>query len=330
VVVEHPQRWPLVCIMGPTAVGKTELAMRVADTLAVEGIGVDLISVDAVQVYRGLNIGSAKPDADTLKRYPHALIDIRSPLETYDAWQFCRDALACMEQSRRQQRIPVLVGGSMFYFAALLHGLDQLPGADPKFRAELEVEADRMGWPALHQRLQKLDPVAAANISTNDSQRITRALEIAAGDDPQRHSAAVRTNPRQATPSLRAGGWVALKFAVHDLDRLALHQRIAERAHVMLEQGLVSEVRLLMQRHDMLEQPASLRSTGYRQAWEILHGRLAESALADIMASATRQLAKRQFTWLRNEGGVIWVNRQWEKCHEWVAMRITNESKYHK
>jgi tRNA A37 N6-isopentenylltransferase MiaA len=120
--------------MGPTAVGKTELAMRVADTLADEGIGVDLISVDAVQVYRGLNIGSAKPDADTLKRYPHALIDIRSPLETYDAWQFCRDALACMEQSRRQQRIPVLVGGSMFYFAALLHGLDQLPGADPKFR----------------------------------------------------------------------------------------------------------------------------------------------------------------------------------------------------
>jgi tRNA dimethylallyltransferase len=307
--------------MGPTAVGKTELAMRVTDALAADGVGVDLISVDAVQVYRGLNIGSAKPDVHTLQRYPHALIDVRSPLQTYDAWQFCQDALRLLRHARARRRIPLLVGGSMFYFNALLHGLDALPAADGSLREDLQQRAAEQGWPALHAALSRRDPAAAARINVNDAQRIARALEItlqAGGEESDRCA------PSSSAHTLDQD-WLPVKFVLHDLQRDALHLRIHRRTRQMLESGLLDEIRALAEQYDLQTLPASMRAVGYRQAWEVRNESLAESGLADIITAATRQLAKRQLTWLRNEAGAIWLDRQWKQCHTLVAMRVKNQ-----
>lgn len=314
--------WPLVCIMGPTAVGKTELAMQVVDTLAADGIACDLISVDAVQVYRGLDIGSAKPDAATLQRYPHALIDIRDPLQSYDAWQFCSDALNLLEQCRQQRRVPVLVGGTMFYFHALLHGLDALPAADAQLRSRLQQRATEQGWPELHSELARQDPSLAARIHVNDAQRIARALEIVG--QPDRPASGRQPN---AMPGLDAG-WRPIKFVLHDLARAALHARIRRRAESMLAAGLLNEIRALKKHYDLRSLPTSMRAVGYRQAWRAVHEALAESEVVDIIAQATRQLAKRQLTWLRSEAGAIWINRHWNQCHTLVAMRVKSEISY--
>jgi len=307
--------------MGPTAVGKTQLAMRVADALAADGVDVDLISVDAVQVYRGLNIGSAKPDAQTLQRYPHALIDVRSPLQSYDAWQFCQDALRLLQQARQLRRIPLLVGGSMFYFNALLHGLDALPAADAPLREALQQRAAEQGWPALHAALSMRDPAAAARINVNDAQRIARALEISLQADRAE-------SDRRASPSTLqnlAQDWLPVKFVLHDLQRDALHLRIQRRTKQMLKSGLLDEVRALAEQFDLQTLPASMRAVGYRQAWEVRNESYIESSLADIITAATRQLAKRQLTWFRNEAGSIWLDREWKQCHTLVAQRVKNQ-----
>lgn len=312
--------WPVLCIMGPTAAGKTELAMLVADTLAADGIAVDLISVDAVQVYRGLDIGSAKPGAQTLQRYPHALIDIRSPLQSYDAWQFCQDTHKLLQQARQHGRIPVLVGGTMFYFNALLHGLDALPTGDAALRNSLQRRAAEQGWPALHAELAAHDSEAAAGIHHHDAQRIMRALEICtqsvnpSGMQPA--SAAVHGLSRQ---------WRVVKVIVHDLQRHTLHQRIHARTRHMLESGLLDEVRSLIRQYDLHTLPPSMRAVGYRHAWAVLHEQFAESELVDIISAATRQLAKRQFTWLRNQAGAIWINRDWQQSQTLVVMRVKSE-----
>ncbi len=288
---DHP---PLICVMGPTASGKTELAIGLVESLPME-----IISVDSVMIYRDMNIGSAKPDAETLARAPHRLIDILDPAEAYSAARFRDDALAEMADISRHGRIPLLVGGTMLYFRALLGGLSPLPSADATVRARLEREAAERGWPAMHARLSEIDPDIAARIHPNDPQRIQRALEVfeLSGipmSELQRQGRAQTELPFRVT-----------KLAVAPPERAILHRRIAQRFTEMLETGLIEEVEALRQRGDLdLSQPA-LRAVGYRQVWEYLEGRMDYNEMVERGIIATRQLAKRQMTWLRSEQGVL-------------------------
>lgn len=276
-----------ICLMGATATGKTALAMALHEVLPVE-----IISVDSSQVYRGMDIGTAKPTLDELRRAPHRLIDIRDPSEPYAAAQFCTDALREMEAIRARGRIPLLVGGTLFYFHALEFGLSPLPSADPELRARLTAEAEQQGWPALHARLAKIDPVSGARIHPNDAQRIQRALEIheLTGQAP---SYINETAIRQPT------GWRFVKVALALADRAALHERIAHRFHTMLERGLVQETEALYRRGDLGPELPSIRTVGYRQIWDYLTEILNYNQMTESAIAATRQLAKRQLTWLR-------------------------------
>jgi tRNA dimethylallyltransferase len=282
------QRPPAIFLMGPTASGKTALALHLA-----ERFPVDLVSVDSALVYRGLDIGAAKPDAATLARFPHRLIDIRDPLQPYSAAEFRTDALREMAQIRSVGRIPLLVGGTGLYFRALQYGLSALPEADAAVRAQLAEEARSLGWPALHARLAQLDPVAATRIRVGDAQRIQRALEVIA----------LSGKPLSA----QQGGMAApfdyrvLKLALIPADRAVLHARIAARMDAMLAQAFLAEVERLRARGDLHEDLPALRAVGYRQAWQHLHGEFDMHELRDRAIFATRQLAKRQLTWLRSE-----------------------------
>jgi len=275
--------------MGPTATGKTDLAMRLAEALPV-----DLISVDSAMVYRGLDIGSAKPDALTLKQYPHRLIDILDPAEAYSAGQFCRDALSEMAEISSAGRIPLLVGGTMLYFNALQNGMAELPDADPGVRERLDAEAAELGLAALHQRLADIDPGSAARIHPNDPQRIQRALEVYEVSG-KTLSELYAEQGRQEFP------YRLLKIALMPPDRVDLRQAIAARFDSMLVSGLVEEVRGLYKRGDLGPDLPAIRAVGYRQVWAYLAGEYDYPEMRERAITATAQLAKRQMTWLRKE-----------------------------
>lgn len=275
--------------MGPTASGKTALACTLADRFPV-----DLVSVDSALVYRGLDIGSAKPDAATLARYPHALIDIRDPAQPYSAADFRTDACAAMAAISARGRIPLLVGGTGLYFRALQQGLSALPEADPAVRERLGAEAAERGWPALHARLAEVDPVAAARIGPNDAQRIQRALEVF-------ELTGRPLSELQGAQSRQRFPWRVLKLALLPADRAPLHARIAERFDAMLRAGFLDEVRALRARGNLHADLPAIRAVGYRQAWQHLDGQFDVAELRDRGIFATRQLAKRQITWLRSE-----------------------------
>jgi tRNA dimethylallyltransferase len=276
-----------IFLMGPTAAGKTALALALHDALPVE-----IISVDSSQVYRGMDIGTAKPTAEERKHAPHRLIDIRDPQEAYSAAEFCADARGEMESITRAGKIPLLVGGTMFYFHALEFGLSDLPSADPDIRARLVEEAGRIGWAAMHRRLQSLDPDSAARIHPNDAQRIQRALEIheITGQPPS----VLAAQPGTSLP------YRLIKIALWPQDRARLHARIEARFHAMLEQGFVAEVEHLYRRGGLTTDMPSIRTVGYRQAWEYLTKVVNYSEMVERAIAATRQLAKRQITWLRS------------------------------
>lgn len=279
-----------VAIMGPTASGKTAAALALAQRLPVE-----IISVDSALVYRGMDIGTAKPTPAERAAAPHHLIDILDPADAYSAMQFRQDALRLVDEIRGRGRLPLLVGGTMLYFKALLDGLDELPQADPALRAELDREAAHFGVPALHARLAKLDPPTAARLHPTDSQRIQRALEIIALTG-QPMSALLAQAPKTALP------FRLLPLALEPSDRSVLHARIAARFDAMLQEpgGLLDEVRRLRARDDLHAGLPSMRCVGYRQAWEYLDGNGDFASLREKGIAATRQLAKRQLTWLRS------------------------------
>lgn len=279
---------PAIFLMGPTASGKTGLAVDLAQRLPVE-----LISVDSALVYRGMDIGTAKPDAATLARAPHHLIDIIAPTASYSAAQFRDDALRLMGEITQRGNIPLLVGGTMLYFNTLQHGLNNLPQADPVLRAEIDARAEREGWPALHAELAKVDPATATRLMPNDAQRIERALEIYhLTGRPM--SELLREEERASLP------YRLLKIALLPSDRAVLHQRIAERFDAMLQAGLLDEVARLRREVPALSlNLPSMRCVGYRQAWQHQDGEFDLATLRDKGIAATRQLAKRQMTWLR-------------------------------
>lgn len=282
---------PVILLMGPTASGKTDLALALADAMPC-----DLISVDSALVYRGMDIGSAKPSPELLAKYPHQLIDIRDPAQAYSAAEFCQDARAQIAASYARQRVPVLVGGTMLYFRSLIQGLSPMPGADPQIRAQLMAEAEQSGWPHLHQQLQQVDPQAALRIQPNDSQRIGRALEV------------WRLSGRpisewQQLPAEQSFDWPYVSVGLMP-ERQWLHQRIEQRFRQMLEQGVLDEVRQLRLRPDLHADLPSIRAVGYRQIWQYLAGELDYASMLAQGVAATRQLAKRQITWLRSWQGL--------------------------
>ncbi|MDK9724576.1 MAG: tRNA (adenosine(37)-N6)-dimethylallyltransferase MiaA [Sterolibacteriaceae bacterium MAG5] len=274
--------------MGPTASGKTALAMALADRFPVE-----LVSVDSAQVFRDMDIGTAKPDRATLAQYPHHLIDLISPEERYSAARFRDDALRVMAEITARGKVPLLVGGTMLYFKALREGLADLPQADAALRAEIEAEAVRHGWPVLHAELARLDPATAQRLAPNDSQRIQRAVEVLrlTGQTLGEFFA------RQAGASVP---YRLLSIALLPSDRSVLHERIARRFDEMLAAGLVAEVESLRIRYNLAPELPSMRCVGYRQVWEMLAGRIPQAELRNRGVFATRQFAKRQLTWLKS------------------------------
>lgn len=280
-----------VCLTGPTACGKSGLAIALAEHFPVE-----IISMDSALVYRGMDIGTAKPAADVRAAVPHHLIDILDPTETYSAGRFRSDALAEIEAIGERGRLPLVVGGTLLYLRALREGLAPLPGRDPAVREALDSEAATHGWPALHERLRSVDPDAAARIAPNDRQRIQRALEVHALTG-QPMTALQRSTDTAARPE-------TLTLALVPAERTALAARIERRFDSMVEAGFVAEVRRLRARADLDSASASMRAVGYRQIWRYLDNDYAWSEARARSIAATRQLAKRQFTWLRGEAGV--------------------------
>ena len=287
---------PIVCLMGPTASGKTEIALALA-----EEYPLDLISVDSAMVYRGMDIGTAKPADETLRRVPHRLIDIRDPEDSYSAGEFVRDACKEIDASFESGRIPLLVGGTMMYFRALTEGIAELPGADADIRAAIDIEAEASGWPALHASLAEVDAVAAAKIEPNDSQRIQRALEV------YRISGKPLSQWQAEAPAARRTNSFA-KVALVTNSRSELHRKIAVRLRHMMRSGFVEEVRTLMARPALTADHPSMRAVGYRQIWSCLEKQGSLENAEDKALAATRQLAKRQLTWLRTEQQVTMVD----------------------
>jgi tRNA dimethylallyltransferase len=283
---------PALLIIGPTASGKTALALEIAERFPCQ-----IVSVDSAQVFRDMNIGTAKPDAATLARFPHRLIDLISPEERYSAARFCSDAMREMAEITASGNIPLLVGGTMLYVKALREGLAELPQADPALRKALDAEAAQLGWPALHAELAQLDPETAARLAPTDSQRIQRALEVvrSSGKPLSHFFAAQKTAPLP---------FDLLPIALVPNDRAVLHRRIEQRFQQMLDEGLVDEVEALRSKYCLDASLPSMRCVGYRQVWEMLEGQLPRSELCDRGIFATRQFAKRQLTWLRSFSGI--------------------------
>ena len=279
---------PAILLMGPTTSGKTAVAMALADRFPVE-----LISVDSAQVFVDMNLGTAKPDPATLARYPHRLIDLITPEQSYSAARFCADALAAMAEITAAGKVPLLVGGTILYFRALLQGLAELPQADPALRAEIDAEAAMHGWPAIHARLASLDPATAARLHPTDSQRLQRALEICRLTG-RPMSELLAESEKQKPP------YDFLSIGLLPSDRSVLHERIARRFDEMLLSGLDEELRMLRGKYDLHPNLPSMRCVGYRQAWEAQEGLISRTELRDRGIFATRQLAKRQITWLTN------------------------------
>lgn len=289
---------PVIFIMGPTASGKTDLAVEL-----VRRLPCDIISVDSAMVYRGMDIGTAKPGPDVLAQAPHRLIDILDPAVAYSAAQFRADALREIEAIHAAGRIPLLVGGTMLYFRALQHGLSALPSADAEVREAIDAEARERGWGVLHQRLAQVDPAAAARIHPNDPQRIQRALEV--HQLTGRPLSSFFTGQVTSMPALRG---TLIKVVMAPGDRSLMRRRIETRFNEMLERGLIREVEALYQRGDLERELPSIRSVGYRQVWEYLSDEFSYSAMVERATTATRQLAKRQLTWLRREESAQWFD----------------------
>lgn len=289
---------PAIFLMGPTASGKTDLAAALTAHLPCE-----IISVDSALVYRGMDIGSAKPDAATLAKAPHRLISFLDPSEPYSAAQFREDALREMASITQAGRIPLLVGGTMLYFKVLLEGIADLPAANPLIRAVLTAEAAQSGWPAMHEKLAVVDPEAAARLHPNHSQRILRALEVF----QQTGTPLSHLQKRQNSSPLP---FRPIQLALMPEERDVLNQRIAHRFDRMLAEGLIDEVRSLYERGDLNPDLPSIRAVGYRQAWDFLAGHITDTQLRDTGLAATRQLAKRQLTWLRSWKDLHWLYTQ--------------------
>lgn len=294
---------PAIFLMGPTASGKTDLALQLVQELPCE-----IISVDSALIYRQMDIGSAKPSPEILQAFPHHLVDILDPAQSYSAAQFRHDALIAMADITARGRIPLLVGGTMLYYKALMEGLAPMPAADPQVRAALELQAEEQGWDALYAELQRVDPVSAERIHRNDPQRITRALEVwrVSGQSMTEHRL------QQALQKQASNGrhlpYNVATFAIAPQQRSVLHERIAQRFHLMLEQGFITEVEALWQRGDLHADLPAIRAVGYRQAWAYLQGDYAYDEMIERGIIATRQLAKRQFTWLRSWSDVHWLD----------------------
>jgi tRNA dimethylallyltransferase len=287
---------PVALIMGPTGAGKTDLALKLAERLPV-----DIVSVDSAMVYRGMDIGTGKPDAATLQRVPHRLVDILDPSQSYSAGQFVRDAERAIDEIHARGRLPLLVGGTMLYFRALRRGIAEMPSADPRVRAEIDAEAAHRGWPALHADLERIDPRAAARIQPNDAQRIQRAIEVfrvTSKPLTELHAAAA---PPRADLDRVTFAWVPS-------DRARLYDAIERRFHAMLRAGFLDEVRGLYERGDLHADLPAIRSVGYRQLWEHLRGDVALESAIERGILATRHLARRQLVWLRADEGVRWFD----------------------
>ena len=295
--MQHLEHKPLaIFLMGPTASGKTDLAIQLRQQLPVE-----VISVDSALIYRGMDIGTAKPTAEELALAPHRLIDICDPAESYSAANFRTDALREMQEISAQGKIPLLVGGTMLYYKALLEGLSPLPSADEKVRSEIEAKAALIGWGGLHQELSKIDPISAQRINPNDSQRINRALEV--------FYLTGKTLTELTAQKGEALPYDILQFAIAPEQREVLHRRIEQRFHKMIELGFQQEVEKLYRRPDLNENLPSIRCVGYRQMWEYLRGDYDHDEMVFRGICATRQLAKRQITWLRGWASSIqWLD----------------------
>jgi tRNA dimethylallyltransferase len=284
---------PVICLMGPTASGKTALAMALHDVLPC-----DIVSVDSALIYREMNIGTAKPTAEELAKYPHRLLNLRDASQSYSAADFCHDALAEIANIRANNRIPLLVGGTMMYFKSLIDGISPLPAANIEIRAKIEAEAEENGWQAMHEQLSKIDVEAAQRIHPNDPQRITRALEVF------RLTGNTLSQLTQIKGAKLDGD--VLQFAITPKERSTLHERIELRYQQMMTQGFEQEVIQLKTRSDLHEDLPSIRCVGYRQMWQYLNGDFDRDEMIFRGVCATRQLAKRQLTWLRN-----WPNLHW-------------------
>ncbi|MGX2957261.1 tRNA (adenosine(37)-N6)-dimethylallyltransferase MiaA [Ursidibacter arcticus] len=275
-----------IFLMGPTASGKTDLAIKLRQTLPVE-----VISVDSALIYKGMDIGTAKPNAKELELAPHRLIDILDPAESYSVANFREDALREMADITAQGKIPLLVGGTMLYYKGLLDGLSPLPSANAEIRADIESKAEKLGWASLHQELLKIDPTSAQRINPNDSQRINRALEV--------FYLSGKTMTELTAQQGESIPYDIMQFAIAPQERSVLHQRIEQRFHKMIELGFEQEVQRLFERKDLHPDLPSIRCVGYRQMWEYLAGDISLDEAIYKGICATRQLAKRQITWLR-------------------------------
>ncbi len=286
---------PVIAIMGPTASGKTGLALNLA-----EAVNCEIISVDSALVYRDMNIGTAKPTAAEQAVAKHWLIDILDPAQSYSVAEFCTDAIRLIGEIHQRGNIPVLVGGTMMYFNALINGISPLPKSDEKIRDDIAREALTLGWEALHQQLAEVDKTSALRIHPNDPQRLTRALEV------------YRSSGKSLTYWQQQKGaecpYDITQFAIAPDDRAVLHDRIAQRFDIMLDNGLVAEVENLFKRDDLHQDLPAIRSVGYRQVWQYLDGTLSYPEMREKGIIATRQLAKRQLTWLRGWPAVTWLD----------------------
>lgn len=301
---------PIICIMGPTASGKTALAMGLYDNLPV-----DIISVDSALVYKGMDIGTAKPTEEELKNYPHQLIDLIEPEQSYSASDFCSDALKAIDESHQNGRIPVLVGGTMMYFKSLLEGISPLPAADESIRKEIELEAKTQGWEALHKQLAEFDPVSAERIHQNDPQRLSRAIEV------YRLTGKSLTELTAVKGSSLKGN--VLQFALVPKDRSLLHERIEIRFNQMITQGFEEEVVTLRENKNLHADLPSIRCVGYSQMWQYLNGECDHKEMIFRGVCATRQLAKRQLTWLRSWQGATLLNMEDENNLEQILTTVS-------
>ncbi|TAJ93491.1 MAG: tRNA (adenosine(37)-N6)-dimethylallyltransferase MiaA [Gammaproteobacteria bacterium] len=308
---------PVIFLMGPTASGKTELALSLHDDLPVE-----IISADSAMVYRGMDIGTAKPDREIRSRVTHHLIDICDPAEAYSAGRFQTDARALIDVIHAQRRIPLVTGGTGLYFRALEQGFSELPPADPSIRERISRLAQIEGWDALHAQLAHVDTESAARIHVNDPQRIQRALEVfeLTGKPLSEFFSLGRARPLP---------YRIIKILINPQERNVIHERIAERFERMLELGLVDEVRTLYERGDLTPVMPSIRMVGYRQVWRYLDGKLDFGTMREHAIISTRQLAKRQLTWLRSEQGAIWIDSSAADLQQTVLKIIRHDPTFH-
>lgn len=300
----------IICLMGPTAAGKTDLAIELTQQLPC-----DIVSVDSAMIYRDMNIGTAKPSMAELAIAPHRLIDIRDPSESYSVADFCDDAQQEIAAIQAQGRIPLLVGGTMMYFNALQQGLAELPEADVKVRQQLATEAEQIGWSAMHEKLQQIDPLAAEKIHPNDPQRIQRALEVF-----EITGQPISELQSQAQQQVQDDQFI--NFAIAPDDRSELHRRIALRFDQMLQNGFIEEVEQLFKRGDLSPELPSMRAVGYRQVWDYISGISVYDDMRELGIIATRQLAKRQLTWLRGWPEVNWLKNSQDGAIDQVLNRL--------